>query len=60
MQARPYTILYIDLDHFKEVKRLGGHAAGDELLRRIGAVLRESVREKTRPRVSAAMSLRCS
>ncbi len=46
MHARPYSILYIDLDHFKEVNDSAGHAAGDELLRRIGAVLRETVRKE--------------
>jgi diguanylate cyclase (GGDEF)-like protein len=40
-----YAILYIDIDHFKEVNDTAGHAAGDELLRRIGAVLKDVVRK---------------
>jgi diguanylate cyclase (GGDEF)-like protein len=46
MGAQTYAIAFIDLDHFKEVNDTAGHAAGDDLLRHIGRVLREAVRKE--------------
>jgi diguanylate cyclase (GGDEF)-like protein len=40
----PCALVFIDLDHFKEVNDRGGHAAGDEALRRVSELLKEHVR----------------
>lgn len=39
------ALLYLDMDHFKIVNDTHGHAAGDEMLRQFGHVLREAVRD---------------
>lgn len=39
----PISIVVADIDHFKQINDLLGHAVGDEVLRAIGAILRQQV-----------------
>jgi two-component system cell cycle response regulator len=43
--ATPLTLVLADLDDFKNVNDLHGHAVGDEVLREFSEVLRATVRE---------------
>ena len=41
---QPLSVLMMDVDHFKMVNDTYGHAMGDEVLRNMGALLREGIR----------------
>lgn len=44
MGGQPVSILLCDIDHFKKVNDIHGHAAGDDVLREFGRRLRENIR----------------
>ena len=42
---RPIAMLMVDIDHFKRVNDQHGHAAGDAVIRRIGELIAQTLRE---------------
>jgi diguanylate cyclase (GGDEF)-like protein len=42
---RPVSLLMIDIDHFKSINDSYGHEAGDEVLRKLAALLTASIRD---------------
>lgn len=43
-ETKPFCVLMMDLDHFKEVNDSYGHLAGSETLEEVGAVIKGSLR----------------
>ena len=44
-RGRPLSVLYLDLDRFKEINDTLGHHAGDDVLEQFGRLLRQCVRD---------------
>ena len=42
--AKPFSLFIFDIDHFKNFNDTNGHPAGDELLRKMGTLIREHLR----------------
>ena len=46
LKGSPFSLLFIDIDHFKGVNDRFGHDVGDAVLRRLGLEVREALRQE--------------
>lgn len=47
--GKEYGVIFIDVDHFKKFNDRNGHPAGDEVLRQVASILRETARSQDLP-----------
>lgn len=48
-EKKPVSLIFVDIDYFKHYNDLYGHQKGDEVLRTIGKILRDNLREDDVP-----------
>lgn len=48
-KSTPFSLLILDVDHFKKFNDTHGHQAGDEVLRKVGAALTKCARDMDLP-----------
>ncbi len=48
-KSKPYSVVFMDVDHFKKFNDRNGHPAGDAVLRKFGELLRKVTRAQDLP-----------